>query len=114
MFRKIPLILISISLILFCIVPTQVSAQETQDAYWPLKEKETENLLDLIRKKPLTEANFNLFNDALLNRPNVARETGAVVLVKQAVLKEQLDYWFKEVPKQLSIKFLKVSLKTSW
>jgi len=111
MFRKIPLILISISLILFCIVPTQVSAQETQDAYWPLKEKETENLLDLIRKKPLTEANFNLFNDALLNRPNVARETGAVVLVKQAVLKEQLDYWFKEVPKQLSIKFLKVSLK---
>ena len=112
MTKKFPLILISIFLVSFFIIPAHISAQEAQDSYWPLKEKEIENLLDIIRKEPLTKANRGLFDKSLYYAySDYPRKTGAVVLVKQGILQEQLDYWFKTVPIQLSIKFIKTVLK---
>ncbi len=100
---------ISMFLILFFVMPkTALSAE----ASWPLKQSQIENLLDIIRKDPLTKANLELYFDAISN-PNSskARETGAVVLVKQAILKKQLDYWFKKMPWELSKKFVKTAFK---
>ena len=108
MLRKILLLLVFVSLV--SIAPLTVSGQETQ-IYWPLEKKQIENFLDIIRNKPLAQANFDLFNEALVDKQNAARKTGAVVLVKQVILQEQFDYWFKTVPIQLSIKFIKTVLK---
>ena len=109
MVKEFPIILISIILISFFILPAIIFAQ---DSSWPLEEKEIENFLDIIRKEPLTEANFDLFNESLYHLfSDYSRKTGAVVLVKQAILKKQLNYWFKEVPKELSMKFIKTAFK---
>jgi hypothetical protein len=110
MFKKIFLALISITLMLCFILPLAVSAQENQQVNWPLKQSEVENLLDIIKEKPLTEANFDLFFESIEGyKPDSPRKTGAVVLVKQTILKKQLDYWFKDIPKELSIKFIKIA-----
>jgi len=90
------------------ISPLNVSAEKVN---WTLKQKESQGLLDIIRKEPLSKAQFNLFDNALYDKPNAARKTGAVVLVKQVILKEQLNYWFKKLPKELSMKFIKITLK---
>jgi len=108
MSKRFSIIWISIILISFFILPAIVLAQNSN---WPLKGKETENLLNIIRSEPLIQANFDLFNNAFIDKPDAARKTGAVVLVKRAILKKQLDYWFKEIPKELSIKFIKTALK---
>jgi len=109
MSKKIGLILISIILIFSFALPLITFAQ---DVNWPLEQNEVENLLDIIRKEPLTGANFDLFFESIEGyKPDSPRKTGAVVLVKQTILKEQFDYWFKQVPKELSIKFIKTAFK---
>jgi len=111
MLKRIPSILISISFVLLLLYPLHIFAQETQDLSWPLKEKEVEILLGIIRNNPLSTAQSNLFFTSLSSSdPNAPRETGAVVLVKQAILKKQLNYWFKDVPREFSKKFLKAAL----
>ncbi|MDI6883005.1 MAG: DUF1566 domain-containing protein [Patescibacteria group bacterium] len=108
--KKFFLILIPIfGLISFFVL---ISPAFSQEVSWPLKEKEIENFLSIIREKPLTDANLDLFFESLRGYDvDAPRKTGAVVLVKQAILKKQLDYWFKEMPKELSKKFLKTVLK---
>jgi len=109
MSNKTDIILLLIILSLFLSYPIVIFAQETT---WPLKKAETENFLDIIRKDPLTTANRDLFLQSLQGYDiNAPRQTGAVVLVKQAILQKQLNYWFKEVPQMLSKKFLKAVLK---
>jgi PKD repeat protein len=93
----------------FISIPSITLARENQKTNWPLKEGEVENILDIIRKQPLARANFDLFNDALDDKIDAARKTGAVVLVKQAILKKQLDYWFKGKPKKLALEVVKIS-----
>jgi hypothetical protein len=84
----------------------------SQEASWPLKKSAVESILDITRKEPLSKTNLNLFSESVKGYDiNAPRKTGAVVLVKQAILKKQLDYWFKEKPKELSKKFLKTLLK---
>jgi len=82
------------------------------DEPWPLSKKQAQSLLSIIRKYPLTEAQRD-FYDASLYYPHSSypRKTGAVALTKQAILKKQLDYWFKNVPIELSKNFIKLSLK---
>lgn len=92
-------------------------AQEAQtyqesNTTWPLPRKTIENLLDITRKWPLTEAQRDLFYQSLSNPDSsFPRKTGAVGLVKQIILKEQLNYWLKTVPLELSIKFIKTVFK---
>ncbi len=111
MFKKIRLILISIILISCFVSPLNtsvVNASNNVSSY--LKQGSIEDLMDIMRKEPLRDANFDLFFESIEGyNPNAPRETGAVVLVKQAILKKQLDYWFKDMPEQLSIKFIKTT-----
>ena len=109
MSQKITLLTISIVLILFFIIPMVAKGE---DVNWPLEKKDVENFLDIIRKKPLTKANEDLYYESLGSyNPDSPRKTGAVVLAKQAILKKQLDYWFKEIPTSLSIKFIQTAFK---
>jgi len=109
MFKKIRLILISIILISCFVLPPNtsvVNASDNVNSY--LKQGSIEDLMDIMRKEPLTQANFDLFFESIKGYDsNAPRKTGAVVLVKQVILKKQLDYWFKDMPEQLSIKFIK-------
>jgi hypothetical protein len=108
MYKKIRLIPVLIILIFCFALPLNASNFSLENVNSYLKKGSTEDLMDIIRKKPLTQANFDLFYDSILGYDsNAPRKTGAVVLVKQAILKKQLDYWFKDMPEQLSIKFIK-------
>ena len=105
MLKKFLLFLILILLVGIFITPKNILAKDT---YWPLKESETENILDIIRKFPLTESNRELFFNSLSETfSEYPRKTGAVVLVKQVILNEQFNYWFKRMPKQISKRFIK-------
>jgi hypothetical protein len=107
--KKNILILICLVLMFFLVSP-KILAQEKVS--WPLQENQVENFLDIIRKEPLTQENYDLFFESIQeSNPNAPRKTGAVVLVKQAILNEQLEYWFKEKPLELSKKFIKNVLK---
>ena len=109
MSQRISLIVLTTILLSSFFFPLIVSAEETS---WPLKQKESQDFLDIIRKEPLTKANEYFFSQSIYARDfNAPRKTGAVVLVKQVILKEELNYWFKEFPKQLSIKFIKAVFK---
>ncbi len=103
------IITISLCMMLFFITFNFVFAK---DPAWPLEKNEIENLIDIMRKNPLTKANLDLYYEAIYNsRSDYARQTGAVVLVKQAILKQQLDYWFKSVPYQISKKLITTIIK---
>lgn len=102
--------ILSFFLLAVFLFSTPLSTQA--EATWPLKQSQTENILDIIRKGPLTEANFNLFFQSIGSSNNYyAQATGAVAIVKQAILKKQINYWFSEQPKALSQKFLSLLIK---
>lgn len=42
------------------------------------------------------------------------RETGAIIVVQQAVLKKEINYWFSEFPKEISIKFIKAIVEVAY
>jgi len=108
MFKKIRLIPVLIILIFCFVSPLNASDSSIEDVNSYLKQGSIEDLMDIMRKEPLCDANFDLFFESIKGYdPNAPRKTGAVVLVKQAILKKQLDYWFKDMPEQLSIKFIK-------
>ncbi|RLC40249.1 MAG: hypothetical protein DRH33_00530 [Candidatus Nealsonbacteria bacterium] len=112
MLKKISLVLILSILLWIFVFPQFIFAQEILETPWPLKKKEVENLLDIIKEEPLAKAHENFFSRTISGyEPDSPRKTGAVVLVKQVILKKQLDYWFKEAPKEFSKKFLKVALE---
>ena len=90
MFQRISLIVLITILLSSFFSPLIVSAEETS---WPLKQKESQDFLDIIRKEPLTKANEYFFSQSIYARDfNAPRKTGAVVLVKQVILKEELNY----------------------
>ncbi|MCG2689868.1 hypothetical protein L6252_01125 [Candidatus Parcubacteria bacterium] len=79
-----------------------------QENAFPLKEKQARNILDIVRKEPLSREQSDLFFAALANDIyNNSRKTGAIVLVKQAILANELDFWFKRAPLKYSKNFLR-------
>ena len=79
-----------------------------QESAFPLKEKQARNILDIARKEPLSIAQVYAFFASIDSDPYLySRETGAIVLVKQAILSNELDFWFKKAPLKYSKNFLR-------
>ena len=97
--------------LLISFVSPQLAFSEKVNQPIKLKEGEIESLRNIIRKTPLTVAQRKLFDDAIHDKINAARKAGAVTLIKQVILNKQLNYWFREKPKEFSKNFLKVILK---
>ncbi|MDD4990200.1 MAG: DUF1566 domain-containing protein [Candidatus Pacebacteria bacterium] len=83
-----------------------------QEASIALKEKQSIDILDIIRKFPLSEAQSEFYYQSLYYpMSDYPEKTGAVMLVKQSILQKQLDYWFVKAPYELSKKFIKAIYK---
>jgi len=90
--------------IIFLLLPLFVFAQESS---FVLKENQSLGILDIIRKEPLSTAQFDLYYESIYYpESDNSAKAGAVVLVKQAILQEQLGYWFVKMPAELSKKFI--------
>lgn len=94
-------ILVCLLASIFCL-PNYISAKEPE--YIQFKDKEIENLFDIIRKYPLTISQRETYYQAIsqINMPGYARKSGAIVLIKQAVLDKQLNYILYQLPKDFS------------
>lgn len=111
--KKIILGLIAFIVLGFFILPEIGFCQTTEPtepnlaASLPLTEKIEENLLDIIHKEVLPRANSNLFMESLYGyNQDLLRQTGAVVLIKNSILKEQIDYWLGKKIQGFSYKFM--------
>ena len=79
---------------------------------WPLKQSQVQGLLDIMRKEPLTEfQREGYFSVLAFDSTAFDRQTGAVVLVKQAILAKELDYWFREGAIKFSKNLIKIVVK---
>lgn len=95
--------------VIFLLAPLFVFSQDTSIT---LKEKQSIDILDIIRKFPLNEAQSEFYYQSLYYpMSDYPEKTGAVMLVKQSILQEQLDYWFIKAPYELSKKFIKAIYK---
>ncbi|MDD5433179.1 MAG: hypothetical protein PHE77_00755 [Candidatus Pacebacteria bacterium] len=84
----------------FMFAPFFVFSQENT---WVLKQKQAIGILDIIRKNSFPKLQSDWFFESIYY-PNssYSAKAGAVMLVKQSVLQEQLNYWFVEQQIQLS------------
>ncbi len=93
----------------FIFAPLFVFAQEISTT---LKEKQSLDLLNIVRQYPLSTAQSDLFYEAIYypDSDNAAK-TGAITLVKQTILQNNLDYWLVKMPAEFSKRFIKVIYK---
>ncbi|MDO8524797.1 MAG: hypothetical protein Q7R99_04200 [bacterium] len=95
--------------IILLLIPLFVFAQENTFA---LKEKQSLSILDTIRQYPLSTAQFNLYYDSIGNSDSENPiKAGAVMLVKQTILQNELDYWLVKMPANFSKNFIKAVYK---
>ena len=95
------LLILGLTLIISVIMPRAILAQSPQNYYWPLKEEENTDVLDIIQRKISSEVWITTFTD----KP--PREGGALIMIREAIRQKEFNYYFKDVPKELSKKFLK-------
>ncbi|MDO8524798.1 MAG: lamin tail domain-containing protein [bacterium] len=102
------------NLIIFCgaffiFAPLFVFAQENS---FVLKEKQALDLVSIIRKYPLTDAQRDFYDQSIYDADSeYSIKTGAVMLVKQAILQSELDYWLVKMPAEFSKRFIKAVYK---
>ncbi len=84
----------------------------SQESTFTLKEKQAIDLVSIIRKYPLTDTQRDFYDQSLYYSDSAFPvKTGAVMLVKQAILQSELDYWFVKMPVEFSKRFIKALYK---
>ncbi|MFH0739524.1 MAG: DUF1566 domain-containing protein [bacterium] len=102
------------NLIIFCgaffiFAPLFVFGQEISTT---LKEKQAIDLIGIIRKFPLTDAQRDFYEQSIYDAgSDYSIKTGAVMLTKQAILQSELDYWFVKMGVEFSKRFIKAVYK---
>jgi len=95
--------------IILLFAPLFVFGQENQAI---LKEKQTLDILSIIRKYPLTETQRDFYDQSLYYpSSDFPVKTGAVMLTKQTILQSELDYWLVKMPVEFSKRFIKAVYK---
>jgi len=95
--------------IIFLLLPLFVFAQEST---WNLKQRQVIDILDIIRKEPLSTVQFDLYYDSMYYpESDNSAKAGAVMLTKQSILQSELDYWFVKMPVEFSKRFIKAVYK---